>query len=195
MPGVDLPNPQDIETQRRERFTRRVALTTAIYAVSLALASLGGGNVMKDMLLAQQLASNQWAYYQAKVVREDLARHQKAQLDLTLLEREKSVAPATRQALEGARQKASDEAAHFKGQRLKIQTEARKFEADRDLSQQKDPYFDFAQVALQLAIILASIAMLASARPVFYVSLIFAAFGALFTLNGFTLLFRIPFFH
>lgn len=61
MAEVELPDPEELEEQRDKRFGRRVALTTAVYAVVLAIASLGGNNAMKEMLLAQQEATNQWA--------------------------------------------------------------------------------------------------------------------------------------
>jgi hypothetical protein len=70
MPEVELPNPEELEERRGKAFTRRVALTTAIYAVVLAIASLGGNNATKEMLLAQQQASDLWAFYQAKAIRE-----------------------------------------------------------------------------------------------------------------------------
>ena len=59
MPEVELPNPEELEERRDKTFSRRVALTTAVFAVILAIASLGGSNAMKEMLLAQQEASNQ----------------------------------------------------------------------------------------------------------------------------------------
>ena len=52
----------------------------------LAIASLGGNNAMKEMLLAQQEASNQWAYYQAKVIREHLNRANKLTIELQIAE-------------------------------------------------------------------------------------------------------------
>ncbi|HXG15006.1 MAG TPA: DUF4337 family protein, partial [Calidithermus sp.] len=84
MAEVELPGPDELEERRGKRFTRRVALTTAVYAVVLAIASLGGNNAMKEMLLAQQEATNQWAYYQAKVVREHLNRAHKLQVEALL---------------------------------------------------------------------------------------------------------------
>ena len=62
MAEVELPNPDELEERRDKSFSRRVALTTAIYAVMLAIASLGGSNAMKQLLLAQQQASDQWAF-------------------------------------------------------------------------------------------------------------------------------------
>ncbi len=63
MAEVELPDPEELEEVKGKQFTRRVALTTAIYAVLLAITSLGGNNAMKEMLLAQQQASDQWAFY------------------------------------------------------------------------------------------------------------------------------------
>src|SRR2546427_10318390 len=75
VPEVATPHElHELEEHRDKAFSRRVALTTAIYAVLLAIAALGGKYAMKEMLLAQQQSSDQWAYYQAKVVREHLNR-------------------------------------------------------------------------------------------------------------------------
>jgi len=63
---VELPNPEELEERRDKSFSRRIALVTAVYAVVLAIASLGGNNAMKEMLLAQQEASNQWSYYRPR---------------------------------------------------------------------------------------------------------------------------------
>src|ERR1700756_5141923 len=58
-------------------FTRNVAVTMAIIAAGLAIASVLGQVFATEELLAQQQASDQWAYYQAKSIRRyesDIAR-------------------------------------------------------------------------------------------------------------------------
>ena len=69
MAEVELPNPEELHERREDHFSRRVALVTAVFAVLLAIAALGGNHAMKEMLLAQQKSSDQWAFYQAKVIR------------------------------------------------------------------------------------------------------------------------------
>src|SRR4030065_399175 len=96
MSEVELPNPEELEEVRAKAFTRRMALTTAIFAVILAITSLGGNNAMKEMLLAQQQSSDQWAFYQAKVIREHFYRGQKMRLELDLLEKD-SLKPEVKQ--------------------------------------------------------------------------------------------------
>lgn len=87
MPEVELPRPDELREHAENSFSRRVALVTAIFAVVLAIAALGGNHAMKEMLLAQQQSSDQWAFYQAKVVREHLYRAQKLRLEVDLAER------------------------------------------------------------------------------------------------------------
>jgi len=88
--------PDAIEEAANKTFTRRVALTTAVYAVVLAITSLGGSNAMKETLLAQQQASDQWAFYQAKVIREHQYRMGGLLVELDALERGATMKPEVR---------------------------------------------------------------------------------------------------
>ncbi len=194
MAEIELPEPEELEEKKGDPFTKRVALTTAIFAVALAITSLGGSNAMKEMLLAQQQASDQWAFYQAKVIREHLYRQQKQRLELDLLEKE-ALKPEVRKRYEALLQETAKEAERYGHEKKDIKKEAEKLEHERDVNRSKDPYFDYAEVLLQIAIVMASIAILAHSRSIFYFALVSATLGALLSLNGFLLLFRLPFFH
>lgn len=195
MAEIELPEPEELEEKKSKPFTKRVALTTAIFAVILAITSLGGSNAMKEMLLAQQQASDQWAFYQAKVIREHLYRQQKDRLEIDLMERSNTLKPDIRNRLEAFLKKLSDEEKRYNTEKKEIKKEAEKFEHERDVNRAKDPYFDYAEVLLQIAIVMASIAILAHSPAMFAFALAAASLGALFSLNGFLLLFRLPFFH
>jgi hypothetical protein len=194
MAEIELPNPEELEEQQAKAFTRRVALTTAIYAVVLAITALGGNNAMKEMLLAQQQASDQWAFYQAKAVREHFYRGQKVRLELDLLEKV-NLKPAIKQQYELLLRQAVEQEARYKADRKAIEKEARHLEHERDLYRNKDPYFDYAEVMLQIAIVLASVAILAHSRSMYAFSLVAAGLGAVLSANGFFMLFRLPFLH
>ncbi|MGE5446337.1 MAG: DUF4337 domain-containing protein [Ignavibacteriales bacterium] len=195
MSEAELPNPEELEEIKGKSFTKRVALTTAIFAVILAIASLGGKNSMKEMLLAQQQASDQWAFYQAKVIRENLYGAQKLQLEADLAERSSTMKPEVRQKFEALMTKYADEEKHYDTEKKDIEKEARKLEHERDLNRSKDPYFDYAEVFLQIAIVMSSISILSGSRPLFFFSLVLAIIGMLLTLNGYTLLVNVPFLH
>jgi len=194
MAEIELPDPEELEEKRGHSFTRRVALTTALYAVLLAVTSLGGNNAMKEMLLAQQQASDQWSFYQAKVIREHLYRQQQERLELDLLGKE-TLKPEVKKRYEALLQKTGKEADRYGVEKKDIKQEAEKLEHERDVNRNKDPYFDYAEVLLQIAIVTSSIAILASSGAMYGFSMVCAALGALLTLNGFLLLVKIPFFH
>ncbi len=195
MAEVELPNPKELHELKEKGFTKRVALITAIFAVILAIASLGGNKAMKEMLLAQQQASDQWAFYQAKVIREHLYRSQKMRLEADLIERAGSMKSEARQRIEAMLKKMADEEARYNQEKKEVEQEARKLEKERDLYRSRDPFFEFAEVLLQIAIVMASISILATSRRVFYFALVSAILGTLFALNGFFLIVQIPFFH
>ncbi len=175
-----------------KRFTRRVALTTAVYAVVLAITSLGGNNAMKDTLLAQQQASDQWAFYQAKAIREHQSRVGGLLAELELAAGGAVMPTAARARIEEIRSRLAADEARYATEKKEIEVEARARERERDLGKARDPNFDFAEVLLQIAIVVASVSILASSRPLFGLSILFAAAGTLLCLNGYLLLVRFP---
>jgi len=191
---VELPNPEELEERRDKSFSRRVALVTAVYAVVLAIASLGGNNAMKEMLISEQEAANQWAYYQSKVIREHLNRGNKLMLEAQLAE-PSGLKGAEREKFEALAKKFADEEKRMVVDKKEIEPKARSFEAERDRNQTKDPYFDYAEVLLQISIVCASVSILSTSRPMFWFSSVLAALGALSTINGFLLVFKLPFLH
>lgn len=195
MAEVELPNPKELEEVKEKAFTRRVALVTAIFAVILAIAALGGNYTMKEMLLAQQQASNQWAYYQAKVIREHLYRSQRMLLETSLLDRAGVMKAEDKQRLEKALKQMADEEARYNVEKKDVEQEARKLEKERDRHRSKDPFFEFAEVLLQISIVMSSIAILSASHRIFYFAGVMAFLGALFALNGFFLILPIPLFH
>jgi hypothetical protein len=195
MAEIELPKLDELEELKAKTFTKRVALTTALYAVVLAIASLGGTNAMKHMLLSQQQASDQWAFYQAKVIREHQYRIQTLRLDADLAERGPTMKREVRQKFEELQAKLADEEKRYNTEKQEALLKAKELEQDRDLHRTKDPYFDYAEVLLQIAIVMASIAILATSRPLYIFSLGLAILGAFLTLNGFLLFMRIPFLH
>lgn len=194
MAEVEIPNPREIEEIRTKNFTRRVALTTAIYAVFLAITSLGGNHAMKGMLLAQQKASDQWSFYQSKVMREHLYKTQRYLLETQLAERRASMSPAARSSYKSHIKALKNEEIRYQEEKQDIEREAKKLEHERDIDIRRDPYLDYAEVLLQIAIVMASISILALSRPVYCISIITAVIGSVLSFNGYTLIFTLPFF-
>ena len=192
MAEVELPNPEELREHAGDRFGRRVALVTAVFAVLLAIAALGGNHAMKEMLLAQQKSSDQWAFYQAKVIREHQYRGQKLRLEADLIERGDAMKPAAREKVEALMKKFEEEEQRYNAEKKDIEKDAKKLEHERDVWQAKDPYFLFAEALLQIAIVMASVSILARSRSIFGFGLLLAAGGALLTANGFFMFVHLP---
>ena len=192
MAEIEVANPKELHERGETSFGRRAALTTAIYAVVLSIASLGGNNTVKEMLLAQQQSSDQWAFYQAKVIREHQYRGQKMLLDSQLAE-PSTLKGAERAKVEALAAKFAEEEKRYNAEKKDIETEAKKLEAARDHRRERHPYFEFGEVLLQIAIVSASVAILSTSRQMFRFSLVLAVCGAGLALNGFVPLFSLPF--
>jgi len=195
MAELELPSLEELKEIKAKTFTKRIALTTAIFAVLLAITSLGGNNAMKEMLLTQQQASDQWAFYQSKALREHLYKTNGLRIEMDILERGAGMKPEAKKRYQAMLRDMRAEETRYGEEKKKIEEEAKHLETERDKNLSKDPYFDFAEVLLQISIVLASISILAVSRQTFYFALVSASLGTILMLNGYLLLFKLPFFH
>ena len=193
---------QRSEQEQGARFNNVAALIIATMAAVLAIGGLGGGNATDDMVINTIRASDTWAFYQAKTVRQTAY-----EIELAGLEGRLPQAGAGRAALEAriaetratiARYddepdaRAPDDPLRGEGKK-QLSARAQSFEAARDAAMARDDSFDLAEVALQLALVLGSVAILAGNRTILVAASVLGAVGALLTLNGFLLLFALPF--
>ena len=185
-------------------FTKKVAFSVALFAVVLAVASAGGKSAGKDMLTNQLDASNKWSQYQAKVNRETLYTQERETLEQIvggLSEADVAKLGSEYEAMYIKKTKAgpaenserqklrlgyiSGKLAEYAKEKEELRGKAEDFENARKLAHRKDGYFDYAELALQFSILLASISMLTKARwPVLF-SVILAIIGLALTAGGY----------
>lgn len=174
-----------------------IGVWIGILAALLAVCVMGGDNAAKDANRANIDAANTWAFFQAKNIRRNDLTLAADQLELMLLA-QTDLRPDARTAIETKMKSYRDTAALYTtdpktGEGLdELFAKAKSTEADRDRALRKDPYFDFAQALLQIAIVLASVAIIAGTDLLFILSLGVGALGTLLMLNGFTLALAIP---
>ena len=190
-----------------ERFRSRVALVIAFMAMLLAITSLGGGNAAEDIMNNNIHASDTWAFYQAKTIRQTANKLAADTLEAELLAHAGSLTPGARQEIERRvgqfRQTAdryesepdpADPSNPLKGEgRKQLSARAQDFEKQRDRAQRQDPNFDFAEALFQIAIVLSSVAILANSRLVLKTALAAGAAATVLMLNGYFLFFDLPF--
>ena len=186
------------------RFRSRAALLIAVIAAVLAVSGLGGGNATDAMIINTIRASDTWAFFQAKNVRQTAYEVAVDQLEQELASER---APAERAAIErrlaGYRAQiarydsepdpdAPNDPTAGEGKR-QLSARARSYEAARDVAMARDDNFDWAEMLLQIALVLGSVAILAINRRILILSAVLGALGALLSLNGFLLLVALPF--
>ena len=184
-----------------ESFKNRAALGIAFMAMLLAITSLGGGNAAEDMANNNIHASDTWAFYQAKSIRQTTMRVAADGLEADL-RANPNMPPEAREFVQKKMEEYRATAARYedepdpddpanplKGEgRKQLTARARDYEAQRERAQLQDPNFDFAEALFQIAIVLASVSILAISRPVLRISLVVGAAATLLMLNGYFLL-------
>ena len=193
----DKPS-DDAKQETKAGRDRWIGIYIACVAVGMALCTLGGGNATKDATLRNIDAANTWSFFQAKNLRRVNLELSTDDLELGL-KTNPGMPPEAKQLLTERILQRRAEAAKLKSDPVskegldQLWDRAKAIEKERDDALKRDPNFDFGQAALQIAIVLASVALIMSGNMLLIMSAVCAAIGALCTLNGFTLLFKIPF--
>lgn len=182
-PGTDQPASQH---------TRWISIWIGVLAVLLAICTMGGDNATKDATRANIDASDLWTFFQAKNVRRTSVDLAADELQITLL-----VNPTLDA---GARQQIEAKIAEYRTriERLRSDKESREGldelfqrakekEAERDAALRKDPLFDWAQALLQIAIVLASVSIVANSRELLWGSWGLGGIGVALMVAGFVI--------
>jgi hypothetical protein len=179
-------------------FRKLTGIYLGIVAMLLAITALGGSNATKTMLNSNIQASDLYAYYQAKNIRQTAYQLTAEQLDSELL--------ATPDIPEAARAKIQDRIQRYRERvdryesdpaagdgKKELLAKAKEWEARRDHAAERDPNFDFAAALFQIAIVLGSVSIVAASRSLLKLSALLAAAGTLLMINGYFLLVHLPF--
>jgi nitroreductase len=179
----------------KEEMNKWVGVYIGVLAVLLAICNVGGANAAKDATRANIEASSTWAFYQAKSIRRTsfiLAADELEQLLAT----QPALAAAPRKGLQDKIKSYRAEADRLKRDPEdgtdQLLVKGRSLEAERDIALRKDPYFDWSQALLQIAIVLASVHLIIGNLMLLGLSGGLAGLGILLMLNGYTLLVRLP---
>jgi hypothetical protein len=163
----------------KEPFDRKVAVTMAIIAALLAIVTVLGHILSNEEILAQQKASDQWSFYQAK----DIRRYDSEIAIDVLKGLQNAVAP-------DRLKRYTDNADKYEKDRAGIQEKALDFEKERDVTGKQALRLEVSEVFLEIGIVFASLAILTKRAMVWSVSMVSAAVGVCMALT--TLLIKTP---
>ena len=172
----------------------RSALTISVLAMVMAIASLGGSNAMKEATQENILASNAYAFYQAKNIRQTSFKLAATDLEVQLV-KEPNMNAAAKALIEKKIEEYKKTADRYESDpeskegKKELLVRAKAHEALRDHAMLQDPWFDYAEGALQIAIVLLSVSIVASVPALYWAGTLLGAFGFVSTLNGYFLLF------
>jgi hypothetical protein len=185
------------QDRESDRFKQRAAIGIAILAMLLAVTGLGASNAEKEATNNNIFASNFYAFYQAKNIRQTSFALAADELELTM-----AANPALTPELKTAMQKKIDgyrkNVARYESEpetnegKKELLVRAKQFEAMRDIALKRDPYFDYAQVFLQIAIVLVSVAIVSGFAWLAFTGGALGIIGSLLMFNGFLLLVEVP---
>lgn len=187
---------QTASEDAKERFQRNISLVISLVAALLLFNSLGAGNADWDASHQNAVASNTYAFYQAKNIRQN---------ELTLAANQLEVQMQAGQFQGEAKQQAAkliqsyrDKAASYESDpvsgegKKELLEKARAAEGIRDAAIAKDPYYDFGSLLLQMAIILFSIVLITQRKTLVMLATITTAAGTFLSFNAYTMMFQIP---
>jgi hypothetical protein len=156
---------KEVVERSREAGERAIGLTTAIFAVLLAVSTMLSHRAETEEVLKETQAADLWAYYQAK----DIRNHAfDSDSQLAMLLGEKAAQTAADFHAQAVKQKADAD---------KIQKVAESLGEEVGVIGRKAGYYDTAELFLEIAIVLSSISLIASSRIYWKVSFVFAAVG------------------
>ena len=148
-------------SERAAQIKDRAGFVIVVLAAMLAISTMIGGQNSSKIMNNTIAANNQWAWYQAKNMRQVL--YETAAVESKIPENQ---------------QKFNAEAARMKADKEEIMTRARALEEERDVARQRSPWFTWAGSVLQIGIVLLTASILAVSMPMFWISIVVGSVGA-----------------
>ena len=190
---METSDPTELAEASSNPFKTYCALLVSVLAMVLAVCNLGGSNTGKDAMMNNILASNMYSFYQAKNVRQTQYKLAVDELEIQLAA--DKLSPASKQLLQDkvaaykkTIERYESEPENGEGKK-ELMARAKAYEHERDTALKKDPWFDYAEGLLQLAIVLTSVAIITGRHSMAYVSFLLGIVGSVCTLNGYFLFF------
>jgi len=153
-----------------------VSLTMAVLAVLVAVVSLLGHRAHTEEVVLQAKASDQWAYYQAKNIRQ----HE----DELFADLSASVASKDADGMAKFRDKSTQEGERYKHEKGEIQDKARELENEVAMERKRADRYDVAEVFLEIGLVITSITLLSGKRIFWHLGIVLAVVGVAIAITG-----------
>jgi len=159
-----------------------VAITVALLATFMGICKVKDDNIVQSMQQAQANKLDHWNFYQARNIREEIAKGTLLQLQLTATSQPASEQAKYQKAIAQYELLASDQAK--KKEELKAQAE--QDQKDYDAANFRDDQFDLSDALLAIAIALLAVTALTHFWWLYFLALVPTTFGVVMGLAGLT---------
>ncbi|PSB34289.1 DUF4337 domain-containing protein [Stenomitos frigidus] len=168
------------QEQRKGRLNTAVAIAVALLATFIGLCKVKDDNIVQAMQQAQANRIDDWALYQARNLRAEIAKATVAQLQLQSLSQPATNRAAYQKQIEAYQTLATKEDQKKAQQKIVAETDQQTY----DQLNFHDDQFDLSDAALSLAISLLAITALSQKRWLFGIAMIPTVFGVVMGLAG-----------
>lgn len=180
MEALDIVDTQGEAPPAGKKLNATVAITVALLATFMGICKVKDDNINKSMQQAQANRVDHWAFYQARNVREEVAKSTVVQLRLAAAGKPASEQTAYREAIQQYEKIAQDQAA----KKADAKAQAEQDQKTYDAANFKDDQFDLSDALLAIAISLLAITALTQLWALYFTALVPTAFGVLMGLSG-----------
>jgi hypothetical protein len=156
--------------EQKEKWQGWLALSMAIVAVMAAMTTLYMGKYSSRAIMAQGQESDQWAYYQAKSIKQHSFEMSRKALELQY-HSQKGLPPQVAADYEKTLAKYGEEIKRYDGDKKEIKDKAEAIAKTKLKAQEMGGNFAYALIFLQIAIMLSSLASLTKRHYLWYIAL------------------------
>ncbi|HEX8832980.1 MAG TPA: DUF4337 domain-containing protein [Abditibacteriaceae bacterium] len=165
---------------KKAKFNSLIAVSIAVLATFMSLCSVKAGNIAQAMQAAQADKIDNYAWYQARKIRADVAQSNADTLRLQAL----SVPPSSRAAVIRATQKYQTLASEQQEKMKEQEADAKAAEKEYASLNIHDDQFDLSEAMLSLSFALLAVAALTQKKWLFGLALVPITLGILMGLAG-----------
>jgi hypothetical protein len=167
----------------RDTLNSWIAILVAVFATFMALGNIKDGNIVQAMSQDQSKAVDQWSYYQAKGMKQNLAESVLDQLQIR--KAEPGLAPQAAALLDKEIAVYTASVQKYTREKEEIKRAAEGAEKDYDRLNVHDDQFDMSEALLSIAIALLGVSALTRSRWLVGFAVLVAGFGVVLGLAGF----------
>ena len=179
-PLENVTSDEPVVTGRHSRLNPAVAVAVALLATFMGICKVKDDNIVQTMQQAQVNKLDHWAFYQARNIREELAKATVVQLRLAAKSRPAAEQAGYQEAIRKYEELAADQAK----KKEELRALAEQDQKDYDAANFRDDQFDLSDALIAIAISLLALTALTRQVWLYWVAMVPTVYGVLMGLAG-----------